>query len=365
MKKTWLIVVGSVLALSVVAALAPVFFKPREKARCSAVMANQRQLAIAIQMYQQELLSKPIPALPTTLGFTADKFPGIDGSTSTRPLTNLLVAESLELLVQMYDGNIGLAAEDSDSKQAECYNILTCHTTHHGTHEAYVNLLSRPAQAGSSATNIAPCELILVARKPSADESRLANARGIELDVRPVALDAFVFLVNERNPVRSLTLDQIRAIYTGKTTFWQSLGGQNEFIVAYTRNENSGSEELMRDLVMGEQKMIKPKKLVLQTMAGPIEAIAVNSDGIAYSVYYYEHFIDHRDEIRLLAINGIEPTEKTIANRTYPLTTEVYVVTRKKLNPKSPAAKMRDWLLSTEGQQMVAKSGYVPVKAMK
>lgn len=368
MKKTWLIVVCAVLALFVVVPLVYVFTRPREKARCATYNPNVRQLAVAVQMYAQDhpgvvpspYSEKPIPSLPTSLGFTAVKYPGIDGSTSTQPLTALLFAESLELPTRMSNGRVELAVHDFGSK-AGCYYTLLNHFPHNGTHEAYVNLISHPAHAASSATNTAPCELILVARKPSHDERQLAKTRGVKLDVRPVALDAFVFLVNKANPVKSLTLDQIRAIYSGRTTNWLSFGGRNETIVAYMRNPNSGSEELMRELVMGNAKMIENQEQILQTMAGPINAIADAPNAIAYSVYYYEHIINHRQENRLLAINGIQPTEKTIASRKYPLTAEVYVVTRKKLDPKSPAAKVRDWLLSAEGQRMVAKSGYVPV----
>ena len=67
---------------------------------------------------------------------------------------------------------------------------------HQGTHQAYVNLIERKA------------DLILVAREPSSDERQHAEVRGVELDVQPVALDAFVFLLNSKNPISNLTLPQ-------------------------------------------------------------------------------------------------------------------------------------------------------------
>ena len=59
------------------------------------------------------------------------------------------------------------------------------------------------------------------------------------------------------------------------------------------------------------------------------------------------------------------PSRATIADGTYPLVTEVYVVTRKDLKPDHPAAKLRDWLLTAEGQKIVGETGYVPIKAKK
>jgi len=67
-------------------------------------------------------------------------------------------------------------------------------------------------------------------------------------------------------------------------------------------------------------------------------------------------------QCRLLAIDGVAPSAKTIAVGSYPLATDVYIVTRKDLPADHPAAKLRDWLLSAEGQRVVADSGYVPVK---
>lgn len=63
----------------------------------------------------------------------------------------------------------------------------------------------------------------------------------------------------------------------------------------------------------------------------------------------------------MFAVNGIRPTRTTIADGTYPLVTRVYVVTRKGIDRTSAAAKLRAWLLSPEGQAVVAETGYVPI----
>jgi phosphate transport system substrate-binding protein len=220
---------------------------------------------------------------------------------------------------------------------------------HSGTHGAYMNLIDYNA------------DLILVAREPSADELEAASRANIELEVYPIALDAFVFLKNSQNPVDELSLDQIRAIYTGELTHWDQIGGKDELIHTYQRNENSGSQELMQSLVMGDTQMIESPDMILETMMGPISAISSDPLGIGYSVYYYAENMVPRDEIELLAINGIHPKTGTIGDRSYPLTTEVYAVVRAGTPRHYGAGLLLEWLRTDSGQTTVAKSGYIPV----
>ena len=100
-------------------------------------------------------------------------------------------------------------------------------------------------------------------------------------------------------------------------------------------------------------------------MAGPIDRVSQTANAIAYSVYYYEHFMSPHPNNKLIGVGGVMPTSETIANGTYPFTTEVYMVTRKDLKADSPAAKLRDWILSDAGQRVVADSGYVPIRPLK
>ncbi len=172
----------------------------------------------------------------------AREYPRVDGSTSAHPLQVLVACKILDVTCEwtqppfldlFSERRIGPDLADSVTETGEIVTGIW----HNGTHSAYVNLINKDA------------DFIIVARMPSDDEIRQAGIRGVKLDIRPVALDAFVFLAHVDNPVKSLTLDQIRDIYTGKTTEWDELGGMGR-INAYQRNPNSGSQELMDDLVM-------------------------------------------------------------------------------------------------------------------
>lgn len=319
--------------------------------------------------------AKPAIGIP---GVTAENYPWVNGSTSTGPLGALLAAHALGLnadmrMVTFHEPRAMVTFPlGCDAERLDTYARLGQSRHHIGTHEAYMSLLaptpkppvSKPASAEPTpgVAYHGPTDLILVAREPSEDELGFAKKAKIEMEVRPVALDAFVFLNNAESPIRSLTLDQVRGIYSGKITNWRDLGGPDRLITAYTRNPNSGSQELMEKLVMKGEKMIAVRSGVLYGMMDVIERVHTDSSAIAYSVYYYEHTMARRPENRLIAIEGVLPTPQTIADRSYPLVSEVYVVTRKGIDPHSPAAKLRDWLLSDEGQKLVKASGYVPIR---
>ena len=200
-----------------------------------------------------------------------------------------------------------------------------------------------------------------MARAPSEDELQAADDAGITLEVHPVALDAFVFLVNAENPIYDLTLEEIRAIYTGEMTQWSQLGDYEGAIQPYQRNRNSGSQELMESLVMRGRPMIDSPDMMLMSMMGPINAISEDPYGIGYSVYFYATNIFPHEQVKTIAIDGVYPNSENISDHSYPLTTEVYAVVRADTPSQSTARLLLDWLLTEEGQETIAQSGYVPL----
>lgn len=220
---------------------------------------------------------------------------------------------------------------------------------HHGTHSAYVNLIDHQA------------DLILVARLPSKDELELAKAAQVTLHPQPIALDAFVFIVNESNPVVDLSLQELRGIYTGQLTNWQQVGGEVSEIHPYQRNENSGSQELMRSLVMADLQMVDAPEMVLPKMFAPFYAVSDDPLGIGYSVFYYEENMAPRERVKLCAVEGVMPDKRSIQSLDYPFVTEVYAVVRGDLSTNNLAYQLWQWLQTSTGQELIAESGYVPL----
>ena len=287
-----------------------------------------------------EVVSREV-RMPSLSG---DDYPRIDGSTSTAPLGAAIACGMLDVpcvWADFIDGNNYLMPDLTDY-QGDFPGIY-----HSGTHSAYLNLINREA------------DLILVARLPSAEELDLAALSGVAMITQPVALDAFVFIVNENNPVEGLSLDDIQRIYTGELTNWQQVGGPDEEIHPYQRDEQSGSQQLMKELVMKGMHMIDAPLMILLKMIAPFYAISDDPLGIGYSVYYYEEYMAPNELVKLIAVDGIKPGRETIQTRRYPFTTEVYAVVRADSPPTSTAIHLRDWLLTPEGQDLIEESGYI------
>ena len=283
----------------------------------------------------------------TAPAITPKNYPRLDGSTSTEPLGALIACRFLEVpcrWMDWIDGERRLAPDLTDFQGEFPF------PAHNGTHQSYVRLIEGET------------DLILVARQPSEDESLQAAMAGVWLDSKPIALDAFVFIANENNPVDDLSQEELQDIYTGEITNWGEVGGKHSEIHPYQRDENSGSQELMRSLVMKGRKMIEAPDMILLKMFAPFYAVSDDPLGIGYSVYYYEENMAPREQVKLLAVDGVKPDPASIRSRQYPFATEVYAIVRGNQPKGSLAYQLWQWLGSVEGQALVAESGYVPLK---
>ena len=104
--------------------------------------------------------------------------------------------------------------------------------------------------------------------------------------------------------------------------------------------------------------MIDAPELVLLKMIAPFYAISDDPGGIGYSVFYYEENMAPNENIQLIAVDGVKPSIESIKNWEYPYTSEVFAVVRAGSSPSTLAIRLRDWLLTPQGQELVAKSGY-------
>ncbi len=304
-----------------------------------------RQQQPEVQLPTREELMSRLAAYPRT-----------DGSSSAQPLATLIAARRLGVRHQMgswLDGSergwLIFPTPDGE-RDAAVQERLREIGDHSGTHGSYVNLIEGKR------------EVIFVARAPSEDELKLAKERNVELDARPIAYDAFVFIVHKDNPIKGLSEKQIRGIYTGEITDWKEVGEPEGTITPYVRNRNSGSQELMEQLVMRGTEMIEGRDMISAgTMMGAINKVVRDEKGIGYTVYFWQtRMLRPANQPKMIAVDGVYPEMDTIRTEEYPYTTKVYVVTRKDILEGGPAATLRDWVLSPGGQAVVKESGYVP-----
>ena len=109
--------------------------------------------------------------------------------------------------------------------------------------------------------------------------------------------------------------------------------------------------------------MEAPTEMKISEMGGIIDAVASyeNSEGaIGYSYYYYVTSMHYTDQIKLVQIDGIEPSDDTIANGTYPLINPSYAIINANTPEDSPVRDILKWLVSPSGQETAREAGYVP-----
>ncbi|MDR0435202.1 MAG: substrate-binding domain-containing protein [Propionibacteriaceae bacterium] len=276
---------------------------------------------------------RPTWTPPPTYPLTPEQFPRWDGSTATMPLAALVLERMTGL----------------DTTSAENAVTFT------GTSSAHLRLANGETD-------------IIIAYEPDDETKHQLAQHGVELEYYPLGRDALVFLVNASNPVTGLTTAQLHDIYRrgSRITNWNQLGGADAALVAFQRNETSGSQALFRKLIMGDTPLADaPTELVVDMMRGLIDRIAsYHNTGAAlgYSVYYYARYMYAQPGVKLLAVDGVEPSSETIAAGTYPHLNDFYVAIRASEPTHSPVRVVLGWLLSADGATTIADAGYVGIR---
>lgn len=205
-------------------------------------------------------------------------------------------------------------------------------------------------------------DVIFVA-DPSAEQIAYAKSKGVALKLHPIGKEAFVFFVHKKNKVDNLALKQLKGIYSGQIGNWRTVGGSWSRIIAYQRPEGSGSQTaLMR--MMGETELSEPPTdRVPSGMGGMIHTVATYRNyhnALGFTFRFYATDMVQHDQIRLLKINGVYPDVAAIKEESYPLTSQFYAVTHQ--NPTANTRKLIAWILSDQGQELIRKTGYIPIR---
>jgi len=177
---------------------------------------------------------------------------------------------------------------------------------------------------------------------------------GVEI---PVAKDGVTLYVHEKNPVRELTLDQIRDIYTGKAGNWKQFGGPDAKIVLYGRENSSGTYVFFREKALKNADYSASMQSLPGTSA-VVNAVSKDQCGIGYGGAAYAKGV--RELAISTAKGAILPTAAAVADGSYPLARNLFWYLRAK--PTGEMKRFLDYALSPAGQAVVVKVGYFPVK---
>jgi phosphate transport system substrate-binding protein len=204
---------------------------------------------------------------------------------------------------------------------------------------------------------------IIFCAKPSDKQTEKAHEKGINYNMVPIGREAFVFFVNTHNKVSNLTIDQVRGIYSGEITKWSEIGGRNQSIEVYQREKNSGSQTMLESIMTGKQLIVPLTEEVLNFMLDIVTEVSNYrnyNNAIGYSFLFYTTQMVKNNQIKLLSINGIYPSKETIQNNEYPYSDVFYAITINTENEN--INKFIEWILSEQGQYLVSKTGYIPIK---
>ncbi len=176
------------------------------------------------------------------------------------------------------------------------------------------------------------------------------NSAGTEI---AVARDGVTFYVNESNPLTTLTMDQLKKIYVGEITNWKAVGGPDKQIVVFSRENSSGTYVFVKDNLLGGEDFAASAQTLPGT-AAVVNAVSKEKFGIGYGGAAYAK------GIKELLVNDIAPNLENVKSGKYPLSRDLFFYLRK--SPSGDAKALIDFCLSPEGQAIVTKVGYFPVK---
>lgn len=172
-----------------------------------------------------------------------------------------------------------------------------------------------------------------------------------------VAIDAIVPIVNPKNTVKDLSLQQIRDIYAGRITNWKDVGGPDARITVVSRDSSSGTFETWEELVMKGER-VQQRALLQASNGAVLQTVAKNPNAIGYVGLGYI-----TKDIKGLNIGGVTASADTALSRTWPLARDLYLFTNGQ--PKGDTKTLIDYALSPEGQTSVKEVGFVPLPAKK
>lgn len=305
-------------------------------------------------------------------GLTPDNFPYIDCSTSTSPLRDMVMFDLLG--IKSYWGSDYIAGSTyhlyfdvpghlvpNTEEYTRFVNRVYDLRAYSGSHEAYVNLMDGVT------------DLVIDSRDLSRNELKEAQEKGVEIETKPLAWDALVFIANPGNRVKSLSQEEIRDIYAGRISSWREVGGAAHGIHPYMRNADSGSQEKMETMVMQGTPMVDWPEMIGSAMLSPYISIEQDTWGIGYTPYYYcERMVGDLRRVKVLAVDGVYPNAATILNGAagrkhdaYPYVSNIYAAIRKDAPADSYARQIYDWLSTPRAKDLVDGSGYISMRSHK
>lgn len=208
---------------------------------------------------------------------------------------------------------------------------------------------------GIAAITDGTAQIGMSSRRAKPTEMSAAQAKGVTLKPTIVAYDGIAVIVNTHNPLSALTKRQVEQIFAGDVADWSAVGGTPGRISIYTRNTSSGTYSDFKDLAMKKRDYASSS----QKMAGNEQIaseVGRNPNGIGYVGLAYMESAG----IKVISIDGATPTKESVLAKKYPYARPTFYYTNGEATGE--AAKFLEFTLGNDGQKIVSKVGFVPVR---
>jgi phosphate transport system substrate-binding protein len=201
-------------------------------------------------------------------------------------------------------------------------------------------------------------EIGMSSRRAKTSEVGAAAAKGKHMKPTIIAYDGLGVIVNASNPIKGLTKKQVEQIFTGDITDWSAVGGKSGKISIYTRNTSSGTYSDWKELAMkkrdyagGSQKMAGHEQIAAE--------VGKNPNGCGYVGLAYMK----AGGIKVVPIDGLMPSQASVINKTWPYARPTFYYTNG--DPSGLAKQFVDFTTGSDGQKIVNRVGFVPIREMK
>ena len=225
--------------------------------------------------------------------------------------------------------------------------------------EARVTVTGGGTGVGISALLDGTTDIAMASRAIKFSEKMKAKAAGEDLQEVVIAYDALAVVVHPSNPVERLTREQLEAIFRGKITNWKEVGGDDRKIVVYSRETSSGTYEFFKESVL-ENKNYMSSSLSMPATGAIIQSVSQTKGAIGYVGLAYIS-----PKVKAIAVSYdnehfAHPNLQNAINKSYPIVRPLYYYYNGK--NKASVDGLLQFVLSAEGQEIIKKSGYIPVK---
>src|SRR5262245_33416342 len=218
-----------------------------------------------------------------------------------------------------------------------------------------INLNGGGSQIGINALVDGLSDIAMSSRELKEEEKEKLRKKRIEAIGHIVAYDGIVPIVSPSNPVKNLTIAQLKDIYAGKITDWKDVGGKKGPITVVSRDATSGTHEVWAEIVLNHEPVVTTAR-TQNTSEGVIETVANDPNAIGYDGIDY---VEGNARVKSVSVEGVKASATAVGDKSYKIARPIYMFTRG--NPNTLVVEFLDFVKSPDGQSIVREAKFAPV----